>query len=1192
MAITIRETIEQQIERQFPDQGFTRESIEKDFGKLVGTDDEPGALRRSRIDSFGQISDRGYWLSDVTDRSNFPRLVTDLDFGTSLFGLDPNSSAAQNQRDIRRRRISAAPFVASPARSELGSFRNRAINTDVFFNLSVEAQTKILETYYEVPGASMPSVTADLGYREAQGRVETVNGIISIARERLEVVFSERGVTTTPQGVVGALGVDINIANLFTRESVFAFRDRLESEIVETAINNFAWHYYIWYSSDNRASSTVQVPVTDLAERSKINDLAELFARARIHAFLVESFGGIASEQLAEIRGQEENIFPVASRISNREQRIILEDFESRRRQVLSDLEEAIENQPGLPPPPPAAEQARLRRFAEQCFLLDYLRDYAKINQTRNPDYTHPTTGRPDFHMLHGRTDTIVNKLVYNPQLALFDRITPSEFSGLVPTIRLYKVFSEINADGSRGEEYYQEIPFKDSVTEDEITSMVNSAFDRGQGVGLKSFDWKLEGENPFTARRDIFGELKLYFQSLDELANAQYSDGRIESKSFRYIDLVNIGLTPEAEGANLNFVWNPDYYKIKIEVGWADPTGTGVLSPQIEQAIEASRMTMFLSAIDHTININDQGNVDMSIEYIAYQEASYLDADSDILSDQETRNRRLTALKTIQDRRRQGCSADRLSKLRQEYTQIVRGENFRNWNRILQAMYDDNRIFYTMIDTDVLDRYINDGRTQFSQPLLERVFGASNPVNVQTSTTLESPPETSRAPSVLDGQQIPENEEQLRTALANLSYDADQDKHALQFFYFGDLLQMALKEVNTSTEATEEAISSRAKTDKDLQILLGPISYAETVGSDDDARTILLYDINLADIPISVNYYIDWFLGSVIAQERTIYPVLNFVRDVASNLISNMMRSQCHGLSNVERENLQLRTNFFAAKGEDPLNLAKNILPKRESSELAPAVPAAAAAGAVGGVAAAVATGGLLAAGGGVPIDGTETRIDVDKDFQSDSGVLPLIPPRRQQRATNYMLLYAMAPGTTEELKGNEFPITNPISDPGDRSRGIYHFGIAKDRGILQSIKFDKTDLAGLREARFENSFLNQLTGLAILSNVYDVEIKCAGNTMFYPGMKIYIDPRGLSPGIGNPAVQSSAASILGIGGYHTIFKVRSYIESGKFETTINAIYESSGQRLVSPGAQPGAENQEECDESVFDNVSLVREE
>ena len=122
-----------------------------------------------------------------------------------------------------------------------------------------------------------------------------------------------------------------------------------------------------------------------------------------------------------------------------------------------------------------------------------------------------------------------------------------------------------------------------------------------------------------------------------------------------------------------------------------------------------------------------------------------------------------------------------------------------------------------------------------------------------------------------------------------------------------------------------------------------------------------------------------------------------------------------------------------------------------------------------------------------------------IDKDFQSDSGFAD--PPRRQQRATNYMLLYAMAPGTTEELKGNEFPITSPISDPGDRSRGIYHFGIAKDRGILQSIRFDKTDLAGLREARFENSFLNQLTGLAILSNVYDVEIKVQETQCFILG-------------------------------------------------------------------------------------------
>jgi hypothetical protein len=118
----------------------------------------------------------------------------------------------------------------------------------------------------------------------------------------------------------------------------------------------------------------------------------------------------------------------------------------------------------------------------------------------------------------------------------------------------------------------------------------------------------------------------------------------------------------------------------------------------------------------------------------------------------------------------------------------------------------------------------------------------------------------------------------------------------------------------------------------KDLQILLGPINYLETVGRGDNARSILLYDINLADIPISVNYYIDWFLGAVIAQERTIYPLLNFIRDIANNLLSNMMRTQCHGLNNVERENLQLRTNFFNARGVDPLGQAKNAFPEGDT--------------------------------------------------------------------------------------------------------------------------------------------------------------------------------------------------------------------------------------------------------------------
>ena len=110
------------------------------------------------------------------------------------------------------------------------------------------------------------------------------------------------------------------------------------------------------------------------------------------------------------------------------------------------------------------------------------------------------------------------------------------------------------------------------------------------------------------------------------------------------------------------------------------------------------------------------------------------------------------------------------------------------------------------------------------------------------------------------------------------------------------------------------------------MRIILGPISYVllskPDEGSEDSDEPpsyqhSLIYDINLADIPISINYYIDWFLGKVVSQERTIYPIISFIREVASDLLANMLRSQCHGLNNVARQNMQLRTEFFHWSGK-----------------------------------------------------------------------------------------------------------------------------------------------------------------------------------------------------------------------------------------------------------------------------------
>jgi len=174
-----------------------------------------------------------------------------------------------------------------------------------------------------------------------------------------------------------------------------------------------------------------------------------------------------------------------------------------------------------------------------------------------------------------------------------------------------------------------------------------------------------------------------------------------------------------------------------------------------------------------------------------------------------------------------------------------------------------------------------------------------------------------------------------------------------------------------------------------------------------------------------------------------------------------------------------------------------------------------------------------------------------VRDEIANNNGAPLLRRPEEGDDAYHYMLMYAVNTERVQALDGDR---------ASDAQRGIYHLAIAKDRGILKSVQFNKTEIPGLREARYENDLVGSATGLSILANVYDIKVALVGNTSFYPGMKMYLDPAGLGGNMGLPTNRSSAAFKLGIGGYHSIYRVESFIESGKFETTIQAIFEGAG--------------------------------
>ena len=92
-----------------------------------------------------------------------------------------------------------------------------------------------------------------------------------------------------------------------------------------------------------------------------------------------------------------------------------------------------------------------------------------------------------------------------------------------------------------------------------------------------------------------------------------------------------------------------------------------------------------------------------------------------------------------------------------------------------------------------------------------------------------------------------------------------------------------------------------------------------------------------------------------------------------------------------------------------------------------------------------------------------------------------------------NYIMYY-MASYSARALQG----------DPEDDARkGVYHYEIGRDAGLVKKIDFSKSDVKGLKEAR-----QSQDGGLSQLREIYNAKVDMVGNNLYIPGMKVFLNP------------------------------------------------------------------------------------
>ena len=190
--------------------------------------------------------------------------------------------------------------------------------------------------------------------------------------------------------------------------------------------------------------------------------------------------------------------------------------------------------------------------------------------------------------------------------------------------------------------------------------------------------------------------------------------------------------------------------------------------------------------------------------------------------------------------------------------------------------------------------------------------------------------------------------------------------------------------------------------------------------------------------------------------------------------------------------------------------------------------------------------------------VSGNKLILDLDSEYRN--GILPLKSDVTGAGSDisnlyNYVVIYVDLPKVDTNKRGDK---------NSDGKQGIFHYQLGRPEGILKKIKFSKSDMQYIREARF---FRHGHDGLMQLSSVYKVSMDMVGNTLYYPGMEIFIDPRGLlgagsefDPTIGFKDGTPSIANKLGFGGYHIVTRVNSSIGPGKFTTTVDALFSYSG--------------------------------
>lgn len=816
--------------------------------------------------------------------------------------------------------------------------------------------------------------------------------------------------------------------------------------------------------------------------------------------------------------------------------------------------------------------------FKEQCYIQKNIFNLIKI---RNSNNFPKKAGIPFFGdhknsclMSGGEPYGFINKLTQNSAVADMFDIPGYVLSNLQPEVRFYKVV--LDEKGKDLEEI--EITFPATTTRQEIVEAFRNKTSRGYGIGMKSFEWALEGSDPFAAKRMISAKLTIHATTFGELLKDRINSNK---QKFKYADLaIKTGTSPlkkemdpsecNTDSSDMSFdgAYNVNF-RLKVVVGYAIPANLNLAAWKrtvYSKAIAACYATYDLIPTIHEFNFEDDGRVAFVINYQAYVQEFFDASYFDIFSDNNA-----NTIASYKDKIEQKMKKTRKSKNQQKSedsqkddTNKIRKIKTENLKILLTKLFKQNKMYFYNIPHEELNNamssngvapfYNSENAIINEEQLTDEIIALQKDI---TSSDINAAIRTEKK------RRLEDIKEQLNSAAPistdqNLSISSSTHRQVTMFFLY-DLIDIILEGIGNSFDAQEAVLkemeptrtleSERTIIDLEranlikarenyraLRILLGPMEVRDPQNNSEYTY------ISMGEIPISAKYFSEWMAEKMLSKDRRSFTLSSFIESFIKNYVSVFLNdSTCAGVKATQPASFHSTTIVSYGNPDSDFDEISDILRSQNSKIVSQ----------------------NRRRSPGTPLKSyTDMWCASSKNVDGVS-ILNVHGSRSEPLAAgnkgvknqyNWMVYYAARSAPDGVMKGKR---------QEDSFAGINHYIIGQSSGIVKNIKLEKTSAPMLKEMRYEQEGYD---GLLQLREMYNANIDTFLYPSVYPGTVVFVDPRGFAPDTREftsieddlkkdpkHLIDKYELSRYGIGGYYMVTKVQHRIAEGERSTQMN---------------------------------------